>query len=102
MKGGEIFCWGSHKHGILGLGAGIKDSQFFPIKVIIDESSDSSDQLDILDLSTGKNHVGVICRKIPKGSNEQEFSSLPNCLYMWGSNKYGQLGLWDFEDRSTP
>lgn len=21
---------------------------------------------------------------------------------MWGSNKYGQLGLWDFNDRSTP
>jgi len=21
---------------------------------------------------------------------------------MWGSNKYGQLGLWDFEIRNTP
>jgi Regulator of chromosome condensation (RCC1) repeat len=84
------------------LGSGIKESQYFPIKIIIDELSDSSDQLDVLDLSAGKNHVGVICRKRPREVNDQEDQCLPNCLYMWGSNKYGQLGLWDFEDRSTP
>jgi alpha-tubulin suppressor-like RCC1 family protein len=44
----------------------------------------------------------VICRKRQKAESEQEDITLPNCLYMWGSNKYGQLGLWDFEDRPTP
>lgn len=59
-----MFCWGSHNHGVLGLGSGIKESQFFPIKVIIDECSpENQDLLEVVEISSGKNHVGAICRK---------------------------------------
>ena len=37
MKSGELFCWGSSKEGILGLGKEI-DNQFFPIRVVIEEN----------------------------------------------------------------
>jgi len=48
-----------------------------------------------LDLSAGKAHVGVVLKR------KNDDNGI-NSLYMWGSNKYGQLGLWDFENRNTP
>lgn len=98
MESGELMCWGSCKHGVLGLGDCAED-QFFPIKVIVDFSCD--DQIEIVDISAGKNHVGIICRKNAEVDNSGEETG-SNCLYMWGSNKYGQLGLWDFNSRNTP
>ena len=84
-----MFCWGSSKHGVLGIGQGIQEPQYFPIKVIIDEAGDNSDQVEVLDLSAGKNHIGIICRKKTKTDESEQTESLPTCLYMWGSNKYG-------------
>jgi alpha-tubulin suppressor-like RCC1 family protein len=67
--------------------------------VIVDCQSDDSNE--IVDISAGKNHVGIICRKNNLDESiDQEGNN--NCLYMWGSNKYGQLGLWDFNNRLSP
>jgi alpha-tubulin suppressor-like RCC1 family protein len=78
MTSGELFCWGSSKEGILGLGDN-SDDQYFPIKVIIEESR--NDIIEVTEVSAGKNHVGIICRE-KEGESTQY-------LYMWGSNKYG-------------
>lgn len=80
MESGELFCWGSQKEGVLGLGEGI-ENQYFPIKVIVDENN--NDQIEVTEISAGKNHAGIICRK------RDAQSTIENCLYMWGSNKYG-------------
>jgi alpha-tubulin suppressor-like RCC1 family protein len=61
MESGELLVWGSSKYGVLGLGD-ISEDQFFPIKVIVDYQCD--DSIEIIDISAGKNHVGIICRKI--------------------------------------
>lgn len=86
-----MFSWGSEKGGVLGIGK-ITGNQYFPIKVVIDEENE--DNIEIIDMSAGRSHVGVIVKK--KGTDDIN----SNCLYMWGSNNYGQLGLCDFENRS--
>ena len=60
METGELFTWGSCKDGILGLGE-VFDHQYFPIKVIIDESQD--DQYEIIDIVAGKSHASALCIK---------------------------------------
>lgn len=45
-------------------------------------------------MNAGRGHIGLVCKKRDTDG--------PNALFMWGSNKYGQLGLWDFEARDTP
>ena len=49
-----------------------------------------------IDISSGKGHAGaVIKRRSPVSKDDFEHT-----LYMWGSNKYGQLGLGDFDCKS--
>lgn len=77
-KNGDIlFSWGSEKEGVLGLG-NIQGIQYFPIKIVIEEGNED---IEIIQLSAGRSHAGVICKR--KGDNG------PNCVYVWGSNKYG-------------
>ncbi|CDW85161.1 UNKNOWN [Stylonychia lemnae] len=93
-----IFSWGSEKDGVLGIGS-VEGPQHFPIKVMIEEENE--EQLEILDMSTGKAHVAIIVRR--KNEVDQSNGDVQmNSLYMWGSNKYGQLGLWDFDNRNAP
>lgn len=40
LENGEIFSWGSCLNGILGLGEGLSDNQYFPVKVILSDPSD--------------------------------------------------------------
>ncbi len=46
--------------------------------------------------------MGIICKKTNSDESIDHESNANNCLYMWGSNKYGQLGLWDFDNRVSP
>jgi alpha-tubulin suppressor-like RCC1 family protein len=62
--------------------------------VIIDEAT--NDQIEVVGFSAGKNHVSAIC------SSKKVHNGCGNCLYVWGTNKYGQLGTWDFDIRSSP
>jgi alpha-tubulin suppressor-like RCC1 family protein len=72
-----LFSWGSEKDGVLGIGKAV-NPQFFPTKVVMDENNEA---LDILEISAGKNHVGVVCKR----RNDED----GNVLFMWGSNNYG-------------
>eukprot|EP00347_Sterkiella_histriomuscorum_P016763 403351945 len=88
-----LFSWGSEKDGVLGLGK-IEGNQYFPIKVLIDEENE--EQIQVLQISAMRSHVGALVKR----QGNQDAST--NCLYMWGSNKYGQLGVQDFENRNSP
>jgi alpha-tubulin suppressor-like RCC1 family protein len=51
-----------------------------------------------VDISAGKGHAGAIIRR-RSAVSEYDFENVP---YTWGSNKYGQLGLGDFDSRKSP
>ena len=51
--------------------------------------------MEIIDIDAGKSHAAAIVQF-------KEAKSVYNAIYIWGSNKYGQLGLWDLENRSSP
>ena len=57
-----------------------------------------NDEFVAINISAGKSHAGaVIKRRSPVSQDDFE-----HALYMWGSNKYGQLGLGDFESKNKP
>lgn len=91
MESGELFSWGSCEHGILGIGD-IEENQQFPIKVVLEDNQDAQ----IVDISAGRNHAAIIV-----AASEEE-SYRKTTLYTWGQNYSGQLGTWDYENRSTP
>jgi alpha-tubulin suppressor-like RCC1 family protein len=88
---GKLYSWGSYKEGVLGHGTLIDD---YHTPQQIRFLSDSC----IIDISAGKAHAGaVVKRQSPVNSKDSEY-----VLYMWGSNKYGQLGLGDSCKRDIP
>ena len=102
-QSGELYSWGSNKDGILGTGLIKGDTcspsiknQYSPV-CIVGKSVDG-DILQAIDISAGKGHVGGIFSKGLSSDDTIE----ETFLYTWGSNKYGQLGVGDYESRGSP
>uniref|UniRef100_A0A8C2JB23 HECT and RLD domain containing E3 ubiquitin protein ligase 4 n=1 Tax=Cyprinus carpio TaxID=7962 RepID=A0A8C2JB23_CYPCA len=80
-KGGQIFSWGQNKYGQLGLGmqgAGVSSPQVV------------------------QSLQGVPFAQISAGGSHSFGLTLSGAVFGWGSNKFGQLGLSDNDDRHFP
>ena len=75
-----MFTWGDNKHGQLGQGH--RQASHLPVHV-----TRMCDKL-ITSISSGSNHIMCLTDQ--------------NQVYLWGHNKYGQLGLGDVHDRLIP
>lgn len=90
MTNGTMYCWGDNRFGQLGVG------DVSPKKV--------PTRLNVFA------NVGVTRIYLPTGDGELSsdqgvFScaiSTDNVLWCWGGNRFGQLGVGDFEPRSSP
>jgi alpha-tubulin suppressor-like RCC1 family protein len=78
-----VYSWGSNKHGELGIGD--KNSRIVPTKVILPEMTDL--QLQSASISTGGKHIAY---------------TVDGSLWIWGWNKYGQLGNGSTYDLLKP
>uniref|UniRef100_A0A8C1N4E0 HECT and RLD domain containing E3 ubiquitin protein ligase 4 n=1 Tax=Cyprinus carpio TaxID=7962 RepID=A0A8C1N4E0_CYPCA len=80
-RGGQIFSWGQNKYGQLGLGmqgAGVSSPQVV------------------------QSLQGVPFAQISAGGSHSFGLTLSGAVFGWGSNKFGQLGLSDNDDRHFP
>ncbi|XP_053998303.1 RCC1 and BTB domain-containing protein 1-like isoform X1 [Hylaeus anthracinus] len=77
---GEVYSWGSNATGQLGIGNYI--NQLIPHKVALPS--------------------GVIIKKVMCGYSHALALSYEGVLYVWGENKYGQLGLNDKKSYNYP
>ncbi len=85
LDNGSVKCWGNNAYGQLGLGD--SDNRG-------DNSSEMGDNLNIIELGTGKT-----ARTIEAGYNHT-CAILDNAsVKCWGSNSSGQLGLGDTDNR---
>ena len=79
----QLYAWGSTKDGVLGLGPGIAEND-----VLATPSKVELPTVTIEQVSIGDGHAAVL-------TSDQR-------LFMWGSNKSGELGLDDTETRWEP
>uniref|UniRef100_A0A671RAQ3 Probable E3 ubiquitin-protein ligase HERC4 n=1 Tax=Sinocyclocheilus anshuiensis TaxID=1608454 RepID=A0A671RAQ3_9TELE len=80
-RGGQIFSWGQNKYGQLGLGmqgAGVSSPQVV------------------------QSLQGVPFAQISAGGSHSFGLTLSGAVFGWGSNRFGQLGLSDNDDRHFP
>jgi alpha-tubulin suppressor-like RCC1 family protein len=76
---GSLWAWGDNLYGQLGLGSEIK-KQYSPFQV--------GNETDWVSVSAGRSHsLGL---------------RSDGCLYAWGLNDHGQLGLGDIQERHVP
>lgn len=61
MDNGELYSWGSNKHGIIGIGDNLAN-QYGPVRLTVEEE----DHLYIIDINAGKSHCGLIAKKMSK------------------------------------
>ena len=80
-KSGKLYGYGENQYGQLGLG-----HSFYVLEKTNFEEVGSI--FNCVDVSCGDNHTIAL--------------TSDNKLYVWGCNKYGQLGLGDTEGRNTP
>ena len=129
-KNNNVYCWGNNYYGQLGNGS--KSAQTYPIlcEDIPDNIVDiRCGQFHTLILtynqevfSTGHNYHGELGRKtddsydtsfkkiedlsdiirIQCGNDHSMCIDINNDLYVFGSNRYGELGLGDINDRRSP
>jgi alpha-tubulin suppressor-like RCC1 family protein len=76
---GTMLCWGSNVFGQLGTGDSVSRSKPLEVTALAGR---------VARLATGANHT---CAQTPEGE-----------LWCWGDNRYGQLGLGDRANRSSP
>ncbi len=79
MPNYQLFCWGDNTSGKLGIGTSKNTPHISP------------EQLD-----------GNSWTSVSAGRASTCAIQANNSLYCWGSNEYGQLGLWDTENRNEP
>lgn len=79
IKGGKLYVWGSQTDGQLGDGK---------VGITCDSPSKIMDGYNFKYVCFGDYHSAAITED--------------GDLYLWGSNKFGQLGDGTFEDKSTP
>lgn len=80
-KNGQIFSWGSNAFGQLGHGTS-KNCIGTPMEITFLQWT------PIKQIAAGGSHSAVL--------------SYTGCLYLWGKNEFGQLGLSDSKDRHLP
>ena len=84
---GDLYMWGRNEQGQLGLGTGGLNGQenftsfFAPVRVPMQAAGGA--KIKVLDVALGYEHTAVVA----------EFGR----VYTFGSNRYGQLGVGDFE-----
>ncbi|WP_050430644.1 RCC1 domain-containing protein [Chondromyces crocatus] len=85
LREGTVKCWGSNRHGQLGLGDTASRG---------DEPGEMGDRLPVVDLGRGKKAIAIAagiahtCALLSEGT-----------VKCWGDNRHGQLGLGDVEER---
>ena len=85
LDNGSVKCWGENNFGQLGLGDIINRG---------DNSSEMSDNLNFIDLGTGRTATAI------EAGDNHTCSILDNAtVKCWGSNASGQLGLGDTSSR---
>jgi alpha-tubulin suppressor-like RCC1 family protein len=87
----SLYSWGSNKHGILGHSNSTLKNLYQPERISFFAESDK-----IVQFHAGGNHAAAI---IQRKQSEEAYESL---LFVWGSNKYSQLGLGDNQSRDQP
>uniref|UniRef100_A0AAY4DYJ1 HECT domain-containing protein n=1 Tax=Denticeps clupeoides TaxID=299321 RepID=A0AAY4DYJ1_9TELE len=80
-KGGQVFSWGQNKFGQLGLGV---------------------DGPVVLSPHLIQSLLGIPFAQVAAGGAHSFALSLSGAVFGWGSNKFGQLGLNDTNDRFFP
>ncbi|EFA78156.1 regulator of chromosome condensation domain-containing protein [Heterostelium album PN500] len=100
----DLFVWGCNKFGQLGLDAN-QDQIDIPTKLkIIQFTQQDSDSTLLEAQATKQTRSSGICSiaKVACGAKHTLVMSSDNQLYSFGSNKFGQLGLGDTQDRFKP
>ncbi|GMF24807.1 unnamed protein product [Phytophthora lilii] len=85
-RGTTLLAWGLNTNGELGNGT--MTSSPTPQQVVTFPMQFQREPLAVAHVSCGKHHVAVITGQAK--------------LFTWGNNKYGQLGLGDFQPRTQP
>ena len=61
MESGELYSWGSHQRGVLGIGE-CSEYQYFPVKLLFEDFRDN--YLHIIEITAGKNHVSILAKNL--------------------------------------
>ena len=86
-----MFSWGSNKNGLLGQSNSTLKNLYQPEKISFFSENDN-----IFHFSAGGNHAAAV---VQRKHSDEAYDSL---LFVWGSNKYSQLGLGDSDSRYEP
>ncbi|EFC35755.1 predicted protein [Naegleria gruberi] len=91
-ENGEVFSTGKNEDGQLGLGDVKNRYEFNMVEYFENETLNSK----IIDVECG------MCHSIFIGTQSKNSNNSKQEFYMSGCNKYGNLGLGDFENRKLP